>query len=196
MALLACGGSSVSSWTSPFHSFSSAQSVDRSACGVVRSDRGRAYSPDSSACFGAGRRTDRRSGSAPDLRVQALPTVAHRPSESVLLRFTKLFHPLSSIGYFFHTGTGRTLFQFIPQVRTELMFPSVHHGPIPPPNIVADSQFQRMATLHEQVGDLVLKGDASSTTKVYLEALGLPIAFHDEDQGLQERFPALAKTAR
>ena len=65
-----------------------------------------------SACFGAGRWTDRRSGSAPDLRVQALPTVAHRPSESVLLRFTELFHPLSSIGYFFHTGTGRTLFQY------------------------------------------------------------------------------------
>ena len=37
------------------------------------------------ACFGAGRRTDRRSGSAPDLRVQALPTVVHRPAESVLL---------------------------------------------------------------------------------------------------------------
>ena len=149
------------SWTSPFHSFSSAQSVDRSACRVVRSDRGRAHSPDSSACFGAGRRTDRRSGSAPDLRVQALPTVAHRPSESVLLRFTELFHPLSSIGYFFHTGTGRTLSQFIPQVRTELMFRSVDRGPTPPHNIVADSQFQRMATLHEQVA------------KVYLEALGL-----------------------
>ena len=183
MALLACGGSSVSSWTSPFHSFSSAQSVDRSACGVVRSDRGRAHSPDSSACFGAGRRTNRRSGSAPDLRVQALPTVAHRPSESVLLRFTELFHPLSSTGYFFHTGTGRTLSQFIPQIRTELMFRSVDRGPTPPPNIVADSQFQRMATLHVQVGDLVLKGDASSTTKVYLEALGLLFALQFLSRG-------------
>ena len=48
------------------------------------------------------------SGSAPDLRVQALPTVAHRPAESVLLRFTELFHPLSSIWYFFHPGSGRT----------------------------------------------------------------------------------------
>ena len=84
------------------------QTVDRSVCGVVRSDRGRAHSPDSSSCFGAGRRTDRRSGSAPDLRVQALPTVAHRPSESVLLRLTELFHPLSSSWYFFHPGTGRT----------------------------------------------------------------------------------------
>ena len=107
MALLASGGSSVSAWTSPFHSSSSAQSVD-SACGVVRSDRGRAHSPDSSACFGVGRRTDRRSGSASDLRVQALPTVAHRPSESVLLRFTECFHPLSSSWYFVHPGTGRT----------------------------------------------------------------------------------------
>ena len=84
------------------------QTVYRSACGVVRSDRGRAHSPDSRACFGAGRRTDRRSGSAPDLRVQDLPTVAHRPAESVLLRFTELFHPLSSIWCFFHPGTGRT----------------------------------------------------------------------------------------
>ena len=46
--------------------------------------------------FGAGRRTDRRSGSAPDLRAQALLTVVHRPAESVLLRFTECFHPLSS----------------------------------------------------------------------------------------------------
>ena len=44
------------------------QTVDRSACRVVRSDRGLAHSTDSGACFGAGRRTDRRSGSAPDLR--------------------------------------------------------------------------------------------------------------------------------
>ena len=42
------------------------------------------------------RRTDRRSGSAPDLRVQTLPAVEHRPGESVLLRFTVCFHPLSS----------------------------------------------------------------------------------------------------
>jgi len=63
-------------------------------------------------------------------------------------------------------------------VRTELMFRCVDRGPTPPPNVVADSQFQRMATLYEQVGDLVLKGDASATTKVYQEALGLQIAFH------------------
>ena len=50
--------------------------------------------------------------------------------------------------------------------------------PTPPSNIVADSQFQRMATLYEQVGDLVLKGDASATTKVHQEALGLQISFH------------------
>ena len=48
------------------------------------------------ACFGAVRRTDRRSGSAPDLRVQALPAVEHRSADSVLLRFTVCFHPLSS----------------------------------------------------------------------------------------------------
>ena len=54
------------------------------------------------ACFGAVRRTDRRSGSAPDLRVQALPAVEHRLAESVLLRFTECFHPLSSSWYFVH----------------------------------------------------------------------------------------------
>ena len=42
--------------------------------------------------------------------------------------------------------------------------------PTPPSNIVADSQFQRMATLYEHLGDLVLKGDASATTEVYQEA--------------------------
>ena len=90
MAFLASGGASDSSWSSPFTSFRRSvqqrtvdQTVDRSACRVVRSDRGRAHSPDSGACLGAGRRTDRRSGSAPDLRVQALPTVVHRPAESV-----------------------------------------------------------------------------------------------------------------
>ena len=119
------------------------------------------------SCLGAGRRTDRRSGSAPDLRVQALPTVAKRPSESVLLRFTELFRPLSSIWNFFHTGTGS------------------HRADVPicGPWANTTSEPRRSFsvpahTLHEQVGDLVLKGDASSTTKVYLEALGLPIAFH------------------
>ena len=33
---------------------------------------------------------------AEPLRVQALPTVVHRPAESVSLRFTECFHPLSS----------------------------------------------------------------------------------------------------
>ena len=66
--------------------------------------------------------------------------------------------------------------QTIPQVRTELMFRSVdrgHHLPT-----LSQILFQRMATLYEQVGDVVLKGDASATIKVYLEALGLHIAFH------------------
>ena len=60
-------------------------------------------------------------------------------------------------------------------VRTEMMFRCVDRGT----NTTADSQFQRMA-LYEQVGDLILKGDASAPSKVYQEALGLQIAFHGQ----------------
>ena len=38
----------------------------------------------------------------PNLRVHALPTVVHRPAESVFLRITEWFHPLSSNWYFVH----------------------------------------------------------------------------------------------
>ena len=44
----------------------------------------------------------------PNLRVQALSTVVHRPAESVLLRCTECSHPLSSSWYFVHPGTGRS----------------------------------------------------------------------------------------
>jgi len=44
----------------------------------------------------------------PNLRLQALSTVVHRPAESVLLRCTECSHPISSSWYFVHPGTGRS----------------------------------------------------------------------------------------
>ena len=44
----------------------------------------------------------------PNLRLQALSTVVHRPAESVLLRCTECSHPLSSSWYFVHPRTGRS----------------------------------------------------------------------------------------
>ena len=42
----------------------------------------------------------------PNVRVQALPTVVHRPAESVVLRCTECSHPMSSSWYFVHSRTG------------------------------------------------------------------------------------------
>ena len=42
----------------------------------------------------------------PNLRVQALSTVVHRPDESVVLRCTECSHPMSSSLYFVHPRTG------------------------------------------------------------------------------------------
>ena len=42
----------------------------------------------------------------PNLRLQALSTVVHRSSESVVLRCTECGHPISSSWYFVHPRTG------------------------------------------------------------------------------------------
>ena len=42
----------------------------------------------------------------PNMRIQALPNIVHRPAESVLLKWTECSHPLSSSWYFVHPGTG------------------------------------------------------------------------------------------
>ena len=138
------------------HSFSSAQSVDRCACGVVRTDRVWSGSSDRSSIW-----------QCPDLRVQALP---HRRETPFRECFAEVHGVVSST-----------------VVDLELLphWYRSHRADVPicGPWANTTSEPRRSFsvpahTLHEQVGDLVLKGDASSTTKVYLEALGLPIAFH------------------
>lgn len=62
-------------------------------------------------------------------------------------------------------------------VRSELMFRCVESRPAPSvPAYVNDPQFQRMASLYEQIGDLAAMGDAAATTAAYQEALGIQIA--------------------
>jgi len=43
----------------------------------------------------------------PNLRVQGLPTIVHRPAMTVLLRCTECGHPLRSNWYFVHPGSGK-----------------------------------------------------------------------------------------
>ena len=92
MAFLACGGASDSSWTSPFPSFSSAQS-SRLLTGARAESYGQIVDVPTPQVLEL--ISERVVGQIVDL-------VAHRPAESVLPRFTELFHPLSSIWYFFH----------------------------------------------------------------------------------------------
>ena len=55
----------------------------------------------------------------PNLRLQALSTVVHRPDEGVLLRCTECGHPMSSSWYFVHPRTGTT----------QVLTPSFGHYP-------------------------------------------------------------------
>ena len=89
----------------------------------------------------------------PNLRVQALSTIVHRPAESVLLRCTEFSHPMSSSWYFVHPGTGRS------QVLTPM------HGHARCRSLLGRACYFRSETLQESILDVFTRLDFCEHTK-------------------------------